>query len=141
MGNSSRGNGAGKTYSDKPLTQRPFKKDSMKEFKPWGPACLKCGEPIDTRLGASQSNSMRGAKRSQRQGYVHDRCLENVEGQPAVVHSNLLSSLNEGTIIFWSEGKKVFLDTVQGRGTVMEFPVYTEDEMFEAIEAGEALPA
>lgn len=130
---------ARKPYNDKPLTTQPFKRE-LQAFKPWGPECLKCGETIDTRIGASVPTGMRGAKRSQRQGYVHDRCMEpTADGklQPHV-HSNLLSSLNEGSIEI-ERGK--FVDTVQGRGIAMEFPTYTEEEMFAAIEAGEALPA
>jgi len=129
------------THHERPLTQRPFTKE-LKDFKPWGPTCLRCGDTIDTRLGASMPTGMRGSKRSQRQGYVHDRCLEKVEGQPNVVHAQLLSSLNEGSVMIgYSEGKKQYVDMVQGRGVCMEFPVYTEEEMLDAIEAGEALPA
>lgn len=132
------GNGSnGKQHYERPLTSQPFKKD-LKEFKPWGPACLRCGENIDTRVGASVSNSMRGARRSQRQGYVHDRCFEVAPGTNPVVHSQLLSSINEGSVEI-ERGK--FMDMVTGRGVVMEFPVYTENEMHAAIEAGQALPA
>lgn len=129
----------GQRYSDKPLTSQPFKKE-LKEFKPWGPACLVCNDTIDTREGASVPTGMRGAKRSQRQGYVHDRCMEPSEDGklPTHVHSNLLSSLNEGQIRL-PNGK--YFDTVQGRNVAMEVPVYSEDDMFAAIEAGEALPS
>lgn len=123
-------------FSEKPLTSQPFRKE-LKEFKPWGPACLVCGENVDTRLGAAVPNKMHGARRPQRQGYVHDRCLENTE-QRTVVHSNLLSSLNEGSIRL--PGGQ-FMDMVQNRGVAMEFPTYTEDEMAAAVEAGEALPS
>lgn len=141
MGKDSRNGRERKSYQDKPLTSQPFRKE-LKDFRPAGPSCLRCGEPIDARIGASVQTGMRGAKRSQRQGYVHDRCLEKQEGQPDVVHSQLLSSLNEGSVMIgWSEGKRQFMDMTTGRGVCMEFPVYTEDEMFAAIEAGEALPA
>lgn len=138
------GGSARASYQDKPLTTQPFRKD-LKEFKPWGPACLVCGENIDTRVGSSvetdrntkETRLTKGARRSQRQGYCHDRCLENTE-QRTVVHSNLLSSLNEGSIRL-PTGQ--FMDMVQNRGVVMEFPTYTESEMQAAVEAGEALPS
>ena len=135
---------AARDLSSKPLTTQPFKKE-LREFKPWGPACLVCGDTIDTRIGASVVKGQngtelsRGARRPQRQGYVHDRCNEPVDGKlPKHVHSNLLSSLNEGAVEIL-RGK--FMDMVQGRGIAMEFPTYSEAEMEAAVEAGEALPS
>jgi hypothetical protein len=59
------------------LTQSPFK-GQLRGFKPWGPDCLKCGEPI-------QVATDRRGRGGQRQGYVHEDpkdCLKQSQRTP-----------------------------------------------------------
>lgn len=55
------------------MTNKPFK-DAFKGLK-IGPVCLKCQKVIDTRSGSSLVQP-KGARVTQRQGYLHDDCLK-----------------------------------------------------------------
>jgi len=46
--------------------------------------CLMCGKEVDTRLNWSASR-LRGAKKTQRQGYLHEECLKRAEGPDVMV--------------------------------------------------------
>jgi hypothetical protein len=81
MGDNKRGNGFAKRQLQRndtgPLTAKPFK-ETFKGVKV-GPDCLKCGRTVDARLGSSLVQP-KGARNSQRQGYLHEDCLrENTE--------------------------------------------------------------
>lgn len=103
------------------LTSRPFK-DVLRGVKPWGTPCLKCGEPIDTRLGNGGSMTRGGAKRPVRNGWMHQDC-----------EAELAKKYYEET---WEakeikRGRKnttVYLKTVK-TNNALEVPVYLQTEI------------
>jgi len=111
------------------LQNRPFKA-ALKDVKvrPPGPDCLRCLGPIDTRPGSSLPYP-RGSRKSQRHGYLHQDCELQANEEIAKRQGKEVSWLVPDKV---GPKKKFFLQP----GVQLEVPVYTEEELDGAIEAG-----
>lgn len=114
--NDRRGNGSNSNETED-LTSRPFAV-ALRSVKPaLGPACLKCGEEIDTTNGWSLSNR-KGTRKLQRNGFLHPEC--EADAVLALAEKNGIKAekkINAGFVTFKASGLK------------LEVPVYEQEQL------------
>lgn len=116
----------GNNREQQDLTSRPFK-DALRDAKPWGPECLKCNEPIDTRMGVG-GNVTKGSRRPARHGYLHAEC-EEIEAKKYYEESWEQKEVGNG------KARRVVYLKVVKTNQRLEVPVYLQTEI-DAMMAG-----